>query len=77
MDEALAVAIAGFVLSLIAAVLAWAADRKASHALEVVDADQTREMAVTGAMQIGTSSRVPDYIPAERMRIQRPPGRHS
>jgi hypothetical protein len=37
----------------------------------------TKELALDSSMQIGISSRAPDYIPAERMRLERPPGRHS
>jgi hypothetical protein len=71
MDEALAVAIGGFVLSLIAAVLAWAADRKASHALEAMDDDPTMELPIFP--QMGVGSRHPE-IPPERMRLKKPPG---
>jgi hypothetical protein len=72
MDDALALAIGGFVLSLIAAVLAWAADRKATAALEAQDDDPTMELPTFPEMAVG--SRAPEDGWAERMRIKRPPG---
>jgi hypothetical protein len=75
MDEALGLAIGACVLSFIAAVLAWVADRKATHALEAQDDDPTMELPIFPTMGVG--SRAPEDGWAERMRLNRPEGRNS